>query len=88
MRKVLYYGGFAVNTPENLEVLLFTNTSKSEEYYATTFSILDEMNEITKNHNATLVLVLIPSKYHVNKELWQVFWQVYSMLRDVFQTTD
>jgi len=75
MRKVLYYGGFAVNTPENLEVLLFTNTSKSEEYYATTFSILDEMNEITKNHNATLVLVLIPSKYHVNKELWQVFWQ-------------
>ncbi len=75
VRKVLFLIGFAVNNPENPEALLFQNTSKSEEYYTTTFSVIDALDELTKRYNASLVLMLIPSKYHVDKELWKVFWQ-------------
>jgi len=77
MNQFLYLLGVSVNNPTSPETLLFTNTTKGEEYYAETFKVLDEINALTARHHSRLVLAVIPSLYHVVPELWDEFWTRY-----------
>ncbi len=74
LKMMFYKIEIAATPPDAPEALLFDD---GEEQYNNTFAVLDEINKITKAHNATLVLAAIPASYHIDEKQWNAFWQRY-----------